>query len=154
MLYDDTVLLTYDVSNRFIISMFPGMEISRLMVNKMMAFKGITFRQSGIFWCQDPKSSISLITDDAGSVGQPRKFKLLPLIKIITRDFLANNHLALLLSRPLRQSKLLEIRIAEKFRQDVLGKLACRNPFAHISPESTKRRGTHPLLSTLLYLLA
>ena len=49
MLYDDTVLLTYDVSNRFIISMFPGMEISRLMVNKMMAFKGITFRQSGIF---------------------------------------------------------------------------------------------------------
>ena len=27
--------LTYDVSNRFIISMFPGMEISRLMIDKM-----------------------------------------------------------------------------------------------------------------------
>ena len=49
MLYDDAVLLAYDVSDRFLISMFPGMEISRLMVNKMMAFKGIIFRQSSIF---------------------------------------------------------------------------------------------------------
>ena len=48
MLHDDAVLLTYNVSNRFIISMFPGMEISRLMVNKMMAFKGIIFRQTSI----------------------------------------------------------------------------------------------------------
>ena len=44
MLYDDAVLLTYDVSNRFIISMFPSMEISRLMIDKMMALKSIIFR--------------------------------------------------------------------------------------------------------------
>ncbi len=49
MLYDDTVLLTYDVSNRFINSMLPGMKISRLMIDKMMALKSIIFRQSGIF---------------------------------------------------------------------------------------------------------
>ena len=49
MLYDDSILLTYDVSNRFIISMFPSMEISRLMIDKMMALKSIIFRQSGIF---------------------------------------------------------------------------------------------------------
>ena len=49
MLYDDAVLLTYDVSNRFIISMFPSMEISRLMIDKMMALKSIIIRQSGIF---------------------------------------------------------------------------------------------------------
>ena len=49
MLYDDAVLLTYNVSNRFIISMFPGMEISRLMIDKMTALKSISFRQSGIF---------------------------------------------------------------------------------------------------------
>ena len=49
MLYDDAVLLTYNVSNRFIISMFPGMEISRLMIDKITALKSIIFRQSGIF---------------------------------------------------------------------------------------------------------
>lgn len=49
MLYDDAVLLTNCVSNRFIISMFPGMKISRLMIDKMMALKSIIFRQSGIF---------------------------------------------------------------------------------------------------------
>ena len=49
MLYDDAVLLTYDVSNRFIISMFPAMKISRFMVDEMMALEGIIFRQSGIF---------------------------------------------------------------------------------------------------------
>ena len=49
MLHDDAILLTYDVSNRFIISMFPGMEISRFMVDEMMALEGIIFRQSGIF---------------------------------------------------------------------------------------------------------
>ena len=49
MLYDDAVLLTYSVSNRFVISMFPGMEISRLMIDKMTALKSIIFRQSGIF---------------------------------------------------------------------------------------------------------
>ncbi len=49
MLYDDAVLLTYDVSNRFINSMLPGMKISRLMIDKMMALKSIIFRQSGIF---------------------------------------------------------------------------------------------------------
>ena len=49
MLYDDTVLLTYGVSGRFLISMFPGMEISRFMVDEMMALEGIIFRQSGIF---------------------------------------------------------------------------------------------------------
>ena len=49
MLYDDAVLLTYDVSNRFISSMFPSMEISRLMIDKMMALECIIFRQSGIF---------------------------------------------------------------------------------------------------------
>ena len=49
MLYDDAVLLTYGISNRFIISMFPGMKISRLMIDKMAALKSIIFRQSGIF---------------------------------------------------------------------------------------------------------
>lgn len=49
MLYDDAVLLTYGISNRFIISTFPSMEISRFMVDEMTAFKGIIFRQSGIF---------------------------------------------------------------------------------------------------------
>ena len=49
MLYDDAVLLTNCVSNRFIISMFPGMKISRLMIDKMMPLKSIIFRQSGIF---------------------------------------------------------------------------------------------------------
>ena len=49
MLYDDAVLLTYDVSNRFIISMFPSMEISSLMIDKMTALKSIIFSQSGIF---------------------------------------------------------------------------------------------------------
>ena len=49
MLYDDSILLTYDVSNQFIISMFPSMEISRLMIDKMTALKSIIFRQSGIF---------------------------------------------------------------------------------------------------------
>ena len=49
MLYDDAVLLTYNVSNRFVISMFPGMEISRFMVDEMAALEGIIFRQSGIF---------------------------------------------------------------------------------------------------------
>lgn len=49
MLYDDAVLLTNCVSNRFIISMFPGMEISRLMIDKITALKSIIFRQSGIF---------------------------------------------------------------------------------------------------------
>ena len=49
MLYDDAVLLTYGISNRCIISMFPSMEISRLMIDKMMALKSIMFRQSGIF---------------------------------------------------------------------------------------------------------
>lgn len=43
MLYDDTVLLTYDVSNRFINSMLPGMKISRLMIDKMMALKVSSF---------------------------------------------------------------------------------------------------------------
>ena len=49
MLYDDAVLLTYSVSNRFINSMLPSMKISRLMIDKMMALKSIIFRQSGIF---------------------------------------------------------------------------------------------------------
>ena len=49
MIYDDAVLLTNCVSNRFISSMFPGMKISRLMIDKMMALKSIIFRQSGIF---------------------------------------------------------------------------------------------------------
>lgn len=49
MLHDNAVLLTYDVSNRFIISMFPSMEISRLKIDKMTALKSIIFRQSGIF---------------------------------------------------------------------------------------------------------
>ena len=49
MLYDDTVLLTYGVSGRFPISMFPAMKISRLMIDKMTALKSIIFRQSGIF---------------------------------------------------------------------------------------------------------
>ena len=49
MLHDDAVLLTYDVSNRFIISMFTSMEISWLMIDKMTALKSIIFRQSGIF---------------------------------------------------------------------------------------------------------
>ena len=48
MLYDDAVLLTYGISNRFIISMFPSMEISRFMVDEMTALKSIIFRQSGI----------------------------------------------------------------------------------------------------------
>ena len=145
MLYDDTVLLTYGVSGRFPISMFPGMEISRFMVDEMMALEGIIFRQSGIFWSQDPETTVSQIPDDAGSVGQPGKFELLPLIKIIAWDFLAHNHLALPFSHPLRQSKLLKVRITEKIRQNILGKLTGRNPFAHVSPESSQRRGTHPL---------
>lgn len=49
MLYDDAILLTYGISDRLIISMFPSMEISRLMIDKMMALKSIIFRQSGIF---------------------------------------------------------------------------------------------------------
>ena len=49
MLHDDAVLLTYSVSNRFINSTLPGMKISRLMIDKMMALKSIIFRQSGIF---------------------------------------------------------------------------------------------------------
>ena len=49
MLYDDAVLLTYGISNRFIISMLPGMKISRFMVDEMTALKSIIFRQSGIF---------------------------------------------------------------------------------------------------------
>lgn len=49
MLYDDAVLLTYGISNRFIISMLPGMKISRLMIDKMTALECIIFRQSGIF---------------------------------------------------------------------------------------------------------
>lgn len=49
MLHDDAVLLTYSVSNRFIISMLPGMKISRLMIDKMTALESIIFRQSGIF---------------------------------------------------------------------------------------------------------
>lgn len=49
MLYDDAVLLTYGISNRFINSMLPGMKISRLMIDKMMALKSIIFHQSGIF---------------------------------------------------------------------------------------------------------
>lgn len=49
MLYDDAVLLTNCVSNRFINSMLPGMKISRLMIDKMMALKSIIFHQSGIF---------------------------------------------------------------------------------------------------------
>ena len=49
MLYDDTILLTYGISDRLPISMFPSMEISRLMIDKMTAFKSIIFRQSGIF---------------------------------------------------------------------------------------------------------
>ena len=49
MLYDDTVLLTYGVGDRWHIPMFPAMKISRFMVNKIMAFKGIIFLQSGIF---------------------------------------------------------------------------------------------------------
>ena len=49
MLHDDAVLLTYGVSGRFPISMFPGMEISRFMVDEMTALKSIIFRQSGIF---------------------------------------------------------------------------------------------------------
>ena len=49
MLHDDAVLLTYSVSNRFINSMFPGMKISRLMIDKMTALKSIIFRLSGIF---------------------------------------------------------------------------------------------------------
>ncbi len=144
MLYDDAVLLTYDVSNRFIISMFPGMKISRLMIDKMMPLKSIIFRQSGIFWWHHLETTISLIPDDAGSVGQPGKFEHLSLIKIIAWDFLAYNHLALLLSRPLRQSKLLKVRITEKFSQYILGKLTGRKPFAHVSPESSLRRETNP----------
>lgn len=49
MLHDDAILLTYGISDRLPISMFPGMEISRLMIDKMTALKGIIFRQSGIF---------------------------------------------------------------------------------------------------------
>ena len=49
MLHDNAILLTYGVSGRFPISMFPGMEISRFMVDEMMALEGIIFRQSGIF---------------------------------------------------------------------------------------------------------
>lgn len=49
MLHDDAVLLTYSVSNLFINPMLPGMKISRLMIDKMMALKSIIFRQSGIF---------------------------------------------------------------------------------------------------------
>ena len=48
MLHDDAILLTYGISDRLPISMFPAMKISRFMVNKMVAFKGIIFRQSGI----------------------------------------------------------------------------------------------------------
>ena len=65
----------------------------------------------------DLETSVSLIPDDAGSVGQPGKFEHLSLIKIITRYFLANNHLTLLLSRPLRQSELLKVCITEKISQ-------------------------------------
>ena len=39
MLYDDAVLLTYGVGDRWHIPMFPGMKISRFMVDEMMAFK-------------------------------------------------------------------------------------------------------------------
>ena len=49
MLYDDAILLTYGISDRLIISMFPSMEISRLKIDKMTALKSIIFRQSGIF---------------------------------------------------------------------------------------------------------
>ena len=49
MLHDDAILLTYGISDRLPISMFPAMKISRLMIDKMMALKSIIFRQSGIF---------------------------------------------------------------------------------------------------------
>lgn len=49
MLHDDAVLLTYGISDRLPISMFPAMKISRLMIDKMTAIKSIIFRQSGIF---------------------------------------------------------------------------------------------------------
>lgn len=48
MLHDNAILLTYGISNRFINSMLPGMKISRLMIDKMMALKSIIFHQSGI----------------------------------------------------------------------------------------------------------
>lgn len=89
MLYDDTVLLTYGVGDRWHIPMFPAMKISRFMVNKMMAFKGIIFRQSWYFpMTRTLKYPFTQIPDDAGPVGQPGKFEHLSLIKIITRDFL------------------------------------------------------------------
>ena len=49
MLHDDAVLITYGISDRLPISMFPAMKISRLMIDEMMALEGIIFRQSGIF---------------------------------------------------------------------------------------------------------
>ena len=49
MLHDDAILLTYGISDRLPISMFPSMKISRFMVDEMMALKSIIFRQSGIF---------------------------------------------------------------------------------------------------------
>lgn len=49
MLHDDAILLTYGISDRLPISMFPAMKISRLMIDKMTALECIIFRQSGIF---------------------------------------------------------------------------------------------------------
>lgn len=49
MLHDNAILLTYGISDRLPISMFPAMKISRFMVDEMMALEGIILRQSGIF---------------------------------------------------------------------------------------------------------
>ena len=49
MLHDDAILLTYGISDRLPISMFPAMKISRLMIDNMTALKRIIFRQSGMF---------------------------------------------------------------------------------------------------------
>ncbi|CUQ49893.1 Uncharacterised protein [Segatella copri] len=54
----------------------------------------------------------------------------------------------------MRQSELLKVCITEKISQHILGKLTGRNPFTHVSPEPSQRRGTHPLLGTFLHLFA
>ena len=48
MLYDDTILLTYGISDRLPISMFPAMKISRFMVDEMTALKSIILDRKSV----------------------------------------------------------------------------------------------------------
>lgn len=123
----------------------PVVEVCRFMGNEQLALESIAGGEARVLRLDDDKTAMTFVAQHTGTVGQPREFQHLALIKIGRLHLVAKHQLTLEFALPLTAYKLPEVAEAEEACEHILCVVACCHAFAVVPPEAAQCGRTHSL---------